>query len=51
MYDKLMFEFVKFIAIGILIFMIVIGPAIKVSNNIVNNINPESETTVIETEE
>lgn len=44
MYGKLIIEFVKFVAIGILIFMIVIGPAIKVSNNIVNNnINTESE--------
>ena len=48
MYDKLLFEFIKFIAISVAVFMIVIGVVVNVVNR-KNSINAESETTVIET--
>lgn len=48
MYDKLLLEFIKFIAISVAVFMIVIGVVVNVVNR-KNSINAESETTVIET--
>lgn len=47
MYDKLLLEYIKFIAIWVVVFMIVIGTTVNVVKK--NSINAESETTVIET--